>query len=43
VPVVNGKARPISVAAVAWLEPRELSGLAMPVAHRKIAQRLLEP
>jgi A/G-specific adenine glycosylase len=36
----QGVAKTLSVAEVAWKKPSELSGLAMPKAHRTIAQRL---
>jgi A/G-specific adenine glycosylase len=37
-----GSARPLSAAEVAWQKPTELGTLAMPAAHRTIAERLLE-
>jgi A/G-specific adenine glycosylase len=39
---LRGTAKPQSVAEVAWKNPRDLSDLAMPAAHRKIAEHLLE-
>jgi A/G-specific adenine glycosylase len=36
----TGRAEARSVADVAWLEPDDLSALAMPKAHRAIAERL---
>jgi A/G-specific adenine glycosylase len=40
---LSGTAKAQSVAEIAWKEPSELADLAMPAAHRKIAERLLEP
>ncbi|MEP7053124.1 MAG: A/G-specific adenine glycosylase [Pseudomonadota bacterium] len=37
----SGAAKPLAVAEVAWKRPDELGALAMPKAHRAIAQRLL--
>ena len=39
-PIGTAEAR--SVAAVAWYKPRDLAALAMPKAHRAIAERLLQ-
>jgi A/G-specific adenine glycosylase len=38
----GGSARPLTVADVTWKRPTELDALAMPKAHRAIAERLLE-
>ena len=42
VSAMSGTARPLTVAELAWKKPAELAALAMPKAHRAIAQRLLE-
>lgn len=39
---LSGSARALSVAEVAWQRPSELSNVAMPAAHRTIAERLLD-
>jgi adenine-specific DNA glycosylase len=36
-----GRARAIEYGAVAWCDPRDLTALAMPAAHRKIARSML--
>lgn len=38
----SGAAKPRNVAEVAWKKPRELAAIAMPKAHRAIAERLNE-
>jgi A/G-specific adenine glycosylase len=38
----RGAARPVRAAAVEWVAPAELEGLAMPSAHRRIARYLTE-
>jgi A/G-specific adenine glycosylase len=39
---LSGTAKAQTVAEIAWHKPSDLSDLAMPAAHRKIAERLLE-
>jgi A/G-specific adenine glycosylase len=39
---LSGTAKPQTVAEIAWKKPSELPELAMPAAHRKIAERLSE-
>ena len=39
---LSGTAKPRTVAEIVWQKPSDLSDLAMPAAHRTIAERLLE-
>jgi A/G-specific adenine glycosylase len=39
---LSGPPRALTLAEIAWKRPNELPGLAMPTAHRAIAERLLE-